>query len=111
MWYLVGVPVVERNAALVVSGFLFTGLAVLAVWLRVFTRAFLVKNMGIDDYFIVASMVNCFYFHLIIPTVMLTPVVWHSSVPYISCISSVQRDRTPYQEYRLTIYRNKIRPR
>lgn len=57
MWYIAGIPVVGRNYGLVVSGFLFTSVAVLAVLLRVFTRVFLVKNVGIDDCFIAASMV------------------------------------------------------
>lgn len=58
MLYIVDIPIVERNHGLVVSAFLFTSLAFLAVSMRTFTRAFLVRNVGLDDYFIVAAAVR-----------------------------------------------------
>ena len=57
MWYIADIPIVERNHGLVVSAFLFTTLAIVSVSLRVFTRVGLVRNAGIDDYFIIAAAV------------------------------------------------------
>ncbi|KAM4057385.1 putative integral membrane protein [Hirsutella rhossiliensis] len=56
MWYVGDIAIVDRNHGLVLAGFLFTSLASLAVWLRIFTRAVLVRNVGLDDYFICAAM-------------------------------------------------------
>lgn len=61
MWDIGGIPIVERNHGLVVSQFLFTTLAVLAVCLRLFTRGALVRNLGLDDYFASFAMVGAFY--------------------------------------------------
>lgn len=58
MWYVGDIEIVDGNEGLVVAGFLFTSLACLAVWLRILTRAVLVRNPGLDDYFICAAMVR-----------------------------------------------------
>ncbi|KAF4506510.1 hypothetical protein G6O67_006589 [Ophiocordyceps sinensis] len=58
MWHVGDIAIVERNHGLVVAGFFFTSLASLAVWLRIVTRAALVRNMGLDDYFICAAMLG-----------------------------------------------------
>jgi hypothetical protein len=41
-----------------VTDIVFTSLALLAVLLRVYTRVFVVKNFGVDDYLMVGSMVT-----------------------------------------------------
>ncbi|KND88260.1 hypothetical protein TOPH_07047 [Tolypocladium ophioglossoides CBS 100239] len=58
MWHIAGVAVGEANYGLIVSTFLFTSLACLAVLLRVVTRAFLVRNLGLDDWFMVAAFLG-----------------------------------------------------
>ncbi|PHH91908.1 hypothetical protein CDD83_9775 [Cordyceps sp. RAO-2017] len=62
MWYVGGIEIVDGNHGLVVSGFLFTSLSCLAVWLRIFTRSVLVRNIGLDDYFICAAMLGTIAF-------------------------------------------------
>jgi hypothetical protein len=58
MWYVAGMPIVERNYALVVNTFLWTILALIFISMRLFTRAFIVKKVGIDDYLMIATMVS-----------------------------------------------------
>lgn len=49
MWYVGDIPIVDENHALVFSGFLFTTLAFVVISARLFTRAVLVRNVGVDD--------------------------------------------------------------
>lgn len=58
MLYVGDIPIVERNNGLVITGFLFTSLAFLAVSLRIITRAVIVRNLGPDDYLIIAAVVR-----------------------------------------------------
>lgn len=53
-----GLPIVYRNYGLVVSLLVFVPLSTLAALLRVYTRAFLVKNFGPDDGFLCLSVVR-----------------------------------------------------
>jgi hypothetical protein len=55
--YIGDVFVSEKNYALVGVEFTFTVLASASVVLRIITRLWLVKSIGIDDGFIVLSMV------------------------------------------------------
>lgn len=50
--YVADINIVERNHGLVISLFIFTVLAVVAVSMRIFTRLFLVRAIGVDDVFI-----------------------------------------------------------
>jgi hypothetical protein len=52
-------PVVDECHDLVVNAILWTGLALAAVGLRLFTRGFIVKRTGWDDYLMGAAMVSC----------------------------------------------------
>ena len=58
--YIADIKVVERNHGLVVSMFLFTTLSVTAVCLRVYARAVVVRNFGIDDAFSALAAVSLF---------------------------------------------------
>ncbi len=58
MWFVGPVPIVERNNGLVFSAFFFTSLAVLTVSMRIYTRTVIVKNLGVDDYLMVAAIVS-----------------------------------------------------
>ncbi|KAK0702988.1 hypothetical protein B0T26DRAFT_487944 [Lasiosphaeria miniovina] len=58
MWYLGSMPIVERNHGMVFALFFFTALALVIVSLRIFTRAFVVKRVGPDDYVIVLVMLG-----------------------------------------------------
>ncbi|KAF4985928.1 hypothetical protein FDECE_16224 [Fusarium decemcellulare] len=62
MWAIADVPIVPRNNALVICGFLFTGLSTLCVCLRIFARTFLVYTIGLDDFIVVASMLGSIAF-------------------------------------------------
>ena len=65
MWHIAGMPIVERNYALVVNAFLWTILALIFIGMRLFTRACIVKKVGMDDYLMVAAMVS--------PSLLLSP--------------------------------------
>ncbi|EPE34284.1 hypothetical protein GLAREA_09978 [Glarea lozoyensis ATCC 20868] len=56
MWHVAGMPIVERNYALVVNTFFWTILAMIFIAMRLFTRAYIVKRVGIDDYLMVCAM-------------------------------------------------------
>jgi hypothetical protein len=56
------VPPAAVSAA--VTDIVFTSMALLAVLLRVYTRVFVVKNFGVDDYLMVGSMVRRDYLPL-----------------------------------------------
>ena len=62
LWYVGDVRVVERSHALFFLEFFFTTLAVVTVSMRMFTRAVLVRNVGIDDvlmcFAVVSSLLN-----------------------------------------------------
>jgi hypothetical protein len=58
MWYLGSTPVVAENYGLVFTSFSFAMLALVVVGLRVYTRAFVVKRLGTDDYLMVVAMVS-----------------------------------------------------
>lgn len=58
MRYIADIPIVAKDHGLIISGFLFTTIACLSVSLRTFTRTVLVRNMGLDDYFIIAAAVR-----------------------------------------------------
>lgn len=58
MWYVGGIPVVERNHSMVTALFFFTALGFLLVGLRLFTRIVLVRNLGVDDCLMVAALVS-----------------------------------------------------
>lgn len=58
MWHLATMPVVDECHDLVVNAILWTSLAFIAVGLRLFTRVFIVKRTGWDDYLMAAAMVS-----------------------------------------------------
>ncbi|KAH6668463.1 hypothetical protein B0J14DRAFT_658374 [Halenospora varia] len=58
MWHLAGMPVVERNYALVVNSFGWTSLALVVICLRLFTRAIIVRGLGWDDWFMAGAFIN-----------------------------------------------------
>lgn len=60
MWYIGPMPVVDECHDLVVNAILWTALAFVAVGLRLFTRGFIVKRTGWDDYLMAAAMVSSF---------------------------------------------------
>ncbi|KAF4472899.1 integral membrane [Fusarium albosuccineum] len=62
MWAIADVPIVPRNHALVICGFLFTSLSTFCVCLRIFARTFLVYTIGLDDFIVVASMLGSIAF-------------------------------------------------
>ncbi|KAG9256275.1 uncharacterized protein F5Z01DRAFT_503237 [Emericellopsis atlantica] len=53
--YVADIEIVPRNYGLVVSSFLFTTMALLAVIMRIYTRSALVQNVGADDVLIVLA--------------------------------------------------------
>ncbi|KAM5349038.1 hypothetical protein ACJ41O_008861 [Fusarium nematophilum] len=55
MWYIAGIPIVEHNRGLIISEFLFTPLAFLAVTLRLFSRGVVARSLGVDDLFVTAA--------------------------------------------------------
>ncbi|KAF4634265.1 hypothetical protein G7Y89_g3845 [Cudoniella acicularis] len=57
MWYIGAIPIVPRNYALVVNMFLWTALALIAIIMRIFTRAVIVKRLGWDDWLMSGAMV------------------------------------------------------
>ncbi len=61
MWYLGDTPIVDRNHGLVVSLFFFTSLSLIIVSLRIYARMRMIRNMGADDYLIIAAMVRLGY--------------------------------------------------
>lgn len=58
MWHVATMPVVDECHDLVVNAILWTTLAFVAVGLRLFTRGFIVKRTGWDDYLMAAAMVS-----------------------------------------------------
>ncbi|KAK3372727.1 hypothetical protein B0H63DRAFT_302890 [Podospora didyma] len=58
MWYLGGLPIVERNHGMVFALFFFTALALAIVSLRIYTRALVVRIVGPDDYVIILVMLG-----------------------------------------------------
>ncbi len=58
MWFVADIPIPDTVHGLVVSLFVFTSLAFVAVGMRVYTRVRLIKMMGVDDYLIVVAMVG-----------------------------------------------------
>ncbi|KAI9839333.1 MAG: hypothetical protein M1837_002218 [Sclerophora amabilis] len=48
----------NRGPTLITVGWIFTSLAIVVVVLRLFTRFRLTRNSGLDDYFIIASLVS-----------------------------------------------------
>lgn len=58
MWHVGTMPVVDECHDLVVNAILWTALAFIAVGLRLFTRGFIVKRTGWDDYLMAAAMVS-----------------------------------------------------
>lgn len=58
MWYIAGMPVVERNYALVVNMFLWTSLALLVICLRLYTRGLVVKRLGWDDWLMSGALAS-----------------------------------------------------
>lgn len=57
MWYFAGVPVIPENRPWFVAIFFFTCLAFAFVLMRLYTRIFLTRVVGLDDYLMLASMV------------------------------------------------------
>lgn len=57
-WYIGGMEIVERNHALVVNMFLWTPLAFTFLALRLYTRGFIIRRVGADDYLMVAAFVR-----------------------------------------------------
>ncbi|KAH8664664.1 hypothetical protein BX600DRAFT_498408 [Xylariales sp. PMI_506] len=62
MWYLGSTPIVAENYALVFTSFFFVTLALVVVGLRVYTRGFILRRMGTDDYFMVVAMLGSISF-------------------------------------------------
>jgi hypothetical protein len=60
MWHIAGLPIVERNYALVVNTLLWTTVALVFIGMRLFTRAYIVKKVGMDDYLMIVAMVGTF---------------------------------------------------
>ena len=58
VWYIGGMEVVERNHALVVNSFFWTILAFIIVVLRLFTRGYVIKRIGPDDWLMAGAMVS-----------------------------------------------------
>lgn len=58
MWYIGSIPIVENNHSTIATGFAFGTLAFLTISIRIYTRAILVKNLGIDDFLIVAAFLG-----------------------------------------------------
>jgi hypothetical protein len=58
MWYVGPVRIVEKNYGLVFTSFFFATLAFITVGLRMYTRAVIVKNVGLDDCLMVVAMVS-----------------------------------------------------
>lgn len=73
MWYIGNIPIVEANQAIIVAGFFFSTVAFITISMRIYTRAVLVKNVGIDDVLVVVAYVG--------------------SLSYL--ISSIQRESPP----------------
>lgn len=57
MWHVAGIEIVERNHALVFNMFFWASLAFLFLSLRLYTRAFVIRQIGADDYLMVGAMV------------------------------------------------------
>ncbi|KAM7188933.1 Satratoxin biosynthesis SC1 cluster protein 4 [Naviculisporaceae sp. PSN 640] len=58
MWYIGSIPIVDNNHSIVATGFAFGTLAFLTISIRIYTRAILVKNLGLDDFLIVAAFLG-----------------------------------------------------
>lgn len=58
MWYIAGMPVVERNYALVANMFVWTSLALVVIFLRLYTRGVVVKRLGVDDWLMSAALAS-----------------------------------------------------
>jgi hypothetical protein len=58
MWYVAGIPIVERNHATVVNILFWGPLAVVFIVLRIYTRAFITKRLGWDDWLMLAAMAS-----------------------------------------------------
>lgn len=59
--YVGDIEIVEKNTSLVVALFFFTILGIFCVTLRVITRLWLVRNLGLDDVFIVFATVRVLF--------------------------------------------------
>ncbi|KAK4209173.1 Satratoxin biosynthesis SC1 cluster protein 4 [Rhypophila decipiens] len=58
MWYIGNIPIVEANHSIIATGFTFSILAFLTISTRIYTRAVLVKNLGVDDFLIVVAFLG-----------------------------------------------------
>jgi len=58
MWYIGDVLLVDRVKPLVVNSIVWTTLALIAISLRLFTRAFVIKKLGVDDWLMTGAMVG-----------------------------------------------------
>lgn len=58
MWHVAGLEIVPRNHALIINTFLWTMLALITTFLRLYTRAIVVKRLGWDDGLMAAAMVK-----------------------------------------------------
>lgn len=81
--YVGDIFIVKENYGVVVTGFLFTTLAVLAVLMRTVTRAIIVRNLGLDDYFIILAMVRPFYTFTRLPGLR---VVCHDAIAMLTFV-------------------------
>jgi len=72
VWHIGGMEVVERNHALVVNSFFWTILAFIVTILRLFTRGYVIKRIGPDDWLMTGAMVSHASLESLTISVMLT---------------------------------------
>jgi hypothetical protein len=58
MWYLGNVAIVEENHALAVNAILWTTLATIVMSLRLYTRAVIIRGLGLDDWLMLSALVR-----------------------------------------------------
>ncbi|KAK0628353.1 hypothetical protein B0T17DRAFT_614285 [Bombardia bombarda] len=61
MWHVAGIEVKPRNYDIIVLTFLFLTFAFIVVCLRLYARAFVIRNLGIDDYLIITATITAIY--------------------------------------------------
>lgn len=79
--YVADIFVSPKNYSLVILEFLFTTLAIVFVILRVFTRLWIVKNIGFDDAFIVLSTVRMLLAGFPMRFLLTSPSVRNAGIP------------------------------
>lgn len=62
MWFVGPQPIVPSLYGLVVCLFLFTSLALVATFIRLYTRAAMIQRLGWDDWFMTSTMLFSLFF-------------------------------------------------